>query len=130
MWLVSYQNSSRINENNQNSIFTVATGMMMLSCTWLLWHDHINTKMNAKITSVLHFRRSTYALKGKYIIFLIQLVSYQNSFRINENHQNSILIVAMSRMTSCPWLLWHVYIHTKMYANIASVLCFLSSTYA
>jgi hypothetical protein len=46
------------------------------------------TKTDIHIAYMLNFRRSIYVQKAKKINFLIESVSYQNSFRVNENHQN------------------------------------------
>jgi hypothetical protein len=53
--LVLYQNSSRINGNNQNSMLTGVTGMIASSWLWLLWHGHIHTKTDVKIASGLRY---------------------------------------------------------------------------
>jgi hypothetical protein len=50
--------------------------------------------MDAHVASELHFGCFTYAHKDNEISFSMQLASYQNSSRINENHQNNILTVA------------------------------------
>jgi hypothetical protein len=50
--------------------------------------------MDTRVVSELYFERFTYAQKDNEITFSVQLVSYQNSFKINENHQNNILTLA------------------------------------
>jgi hypothetical protein len=50
--------------------------------------------MDVQVASDLSFGRFTYAHKDNKITFLMQLVSCQNSFEINENHQNNILTLA------------------------------------
>jgi hypothetical protein len=46
------------------------------------------TKTDIHIAYMLNFRRSIYVQKAKKINFLMESVSYQNSFRVNANHQN------------------------------------------
>jgi hypothetical protein len=60
----------------------------------------------------------------------MQLISYQNSSRINGNHWNNVLTVATDMMTSSWMLLWHGNIHTKMAAQVRSKLHFECFTYA
>jgi hypothetical protein len=59
--LVSCQNSSRINGNNQNNVLTVATSMMMSSRPLLLWRGNIHTKMDVQVAFKLYFWCFTYA---------------------------------------------------------------------
>jgi hypothetical protein len=75
----------------------------------LLLPVHIHAKKDAQITFGLRFERCTYVKKAKEIIFLMQLLSYENSSGINKNHRNNVLTVAtgiadvISAVASVTW---------------------------
>jgi hypothetical protein len=99
MQLMSCQNSFGINRNHWNNIPIIATDMMMSSHPLLLWHGNIHTKMDVQVTSKLSFRYFTYVQKDSGITYSMQLVTCQNSSRINRNHRNNVLTVATGMMT-------------------------------